>query len=919
MWGQPIANSQQLKAKTKKQRIEHIMKTGTNNPKTPLILNLLGLAVALAVFMILMAQVRYDRRYNRCFADSERMYRVEDNTDNQGYSHWMSDSEITDYLDSLDEVESVCQFTTKYVDYNFKLEHSVEGVESLSSITLYDMLFFDFFGYQCIDGAFSELDDDEEVVVPASLAKKLFPKESAVGKTLSLRDSYRGRDTILNRKIVAVYQDMPENNTFGNPLIFITMPYWDYKVVKIDQDSIQALWGGPEKCYAEVFDIEGEEDSLFANVHLFAEMPDMMSATNYESIEPSKDKFLKIKVSCDSTHPVPILAECVRKEPDPWGSIYCKLKPGTNPDTLAAMLKDKFYTEKLWESAPSDVVRLVAAKDIHFESDATGYSNLDAVSRFVVNSLAGIAWAVLIIAFLNFANFAMAEAPLRMRRVNTRKVLGESEHSIRLSMTVSYVKLALIAFVIAFVIVLLCSLFPKLPMLTQPVSLSGNLGIVLLTLMLSLVVGVVVSLYPARMVTAVSPDVALKGSYGFSKTGRRLRTLFIGLQFFLASVILTSTLYVAVQNRYLKTYDMGYQTHNILDYTADIHWTDSIPSYIHAIEQLSGVEDVTAASCNIVRNTGYVLFGRRLYSPDGKDTCDIEFNAMSVYPNFMEFFGIKMVEGNTFKNCDISSETQRYVIFNKKLQDVYHLKIDSYYKPLLADATGRLEASSGSGWSFKGLWGSSSQTNLIGIAEDFHFRPLFDTIQPLGIEVGKYGQVLRQFFIKYEEGADTSALIREIRRVTCEYGHETDLEINTLDDDIAGFYEKEAGLSKGLFILCGVAVLLALMGVAGMLLLEMSYRRPELGIRQIFGSSTGQLLARANGKYALLCTVAFALSVPVSLLLLRQWLKLFVAHAPIAVWIFLLAYVILLALTALVVTVQSALSLRFEPVDIVRS
>jgi putative ABC transport system permease protein len=90
-------------------------------------------------------------------------------------------------------------------------------------------------------------------------------------------------------------------------------------------------------------------------------------------------------------------------------------------------------------------------------------------------------------------------------------------------------------------------------------------------------------------------------------------------------------------------------------------------------------------------------------------------------------------------------------------------------------------------------------------------------------------------------------------------------------------------------------------------------------LRQIFGSSTGQLLARANGKYALLCSVAFLLSVPVSLLLLRQWLKLFISHAPIAVWIFLLAYVILLALTALVVTVQSALSLRFEPVEIVRS
>ena len=886
---------------------------------TPKILNLLGLAVALAVFMILMAQVRYDRRYNRCFADSERMYRVEDNTENQGYSHWISDSEITDYLDSLDEVESVCQFATNYVDYNFKLEHPVEGVGGLSSITIYDMLFFDFFGYQCVDGAFCELDDDEEVVVPASLAKKLFPKESALGKTLSLRDSYRGRDTILNRKIVAVYQDMPENNSFGNPLIFITMPYWDYKVVKIDQDSIQALWGGPEKCYAEVFDIEGEEDSLVATVHLFTEMPDMMSATNYEAREPEKDKLLKIKVSCDSAHPAPILAECVRKDPKLWGPIYCKLKPGTNPDTLAAMLKDKFYTEKIWESAPSEV-RLVAAKDIHFETDATGYSNLDAVSRFVVNCLAGIAWAVLIIAFLNFANFAIAEAPLRMRRVNTRKVLGESDGGIWWSMAKGYITLSLLAFLIAFIVFLLCTRLPEIPMLSNPVTLSGNLSIILTTLLLSIVVGVVVSIYPTRMVTVVSPDVALKGSYGFSKTGRRLRTLFIGLQFFLASVILSCTLYVAVQNRYLKTYDMGYQTHNILNYTADIRWTDSIPPYIHAVKQLPGVEDITAASYNIVRNSGYVLFGRRLYSPDGKDTCDIEFNAMSVYPNFMEFFGIKMVDGSTFKDCDISSETQRYVIFNKKLQDVYHLNIDSYYKPLLADSTNRLDASQlGSSWSMKGFWGSSSQTTLIGIAEDFHFRPLFDTIQPLGIEVGKYGQVLRQFFIKYEENADTAALLREISRITSDYGHETDLKVSTLDDDIAGFYEKESGLSKGMFILCSIAVLLALMGVAGMLLLEMTYRRPELGLRQIFGSSTGQLLARANSKYALLCAVAFLLSVPVSILLLRQWLKLFVAHAPIAVWIFLLAYVILLVLTALVVTVQSALSLRFEPVETVRT
>ena len=137
--------------------------------KTPKILNILGLAVALAVFMILMAQVRYDRRYNRCLADSERMYRMEENGLGQGYSHWIHDSDITDYLDSLDEVESVCQLSD--LDYNYNLEHPVEGVGSLSNITLYDTLFFDFFGFQCVEGAFSELDDDEDKILPAHLVK----------------------------------------------------------------------------------------------------------------------------------------------------------------------------------------------------------------------------------------------------------------------------------------------------------------------------------------------------------------------------------------------------------------------------------------------------------------------------------------------------------------------------------------------------------------------------------------------------------------------------------------------------------------------------------------------------------------------------------------------------------------------------
>lgn len=874
----------------------------TRPTSTATVLNILGLATALAVFMILMAQVRYDRRYNRCFADSERMYRVEENDVGQGFSDYVTQRNLAAFLNSQEEVEAISSFYELHSYY--MLHNPAKDIADVSLIRIYNTDFFPFFGLKCVAGDFADLDTDHEVVIPKSLADKLFPKDNAVGDYLEME--YRNKkflepeeDTLLRYRVVAVYQDLPENNSIGNPVIFFEPPRLKYEIASVNRDSLNALWPWPEPFYYWVFSTRMESDTLFTRLHLCSETENEAESFTAGSnismrTKAGHTKMLRLRASTDSTDHVPVMVKAKMEKPDQMGCFYVKLKPGTSEETLAERITNNYeWYQKEQTRTGAPVVRLVAAKDIRFETDAE--SDYGTVSRFVTNCLAGIAWAVLIIAFLNFANFAIAEAPLRMRRVNTRKVLGESDGGIWWSMAKGYITLSLVAFLIAFVIFLLCTRLPEIPMLSNPVTLSGNLSIILTTLLLSIVVGVVVSIYPTRMVTVVSPDVALKGSYGFSKTGRRLRTLFIGLQFFLASVILTCTLYVAVQNRYLKTYDMGFQTHNILNYGADIN-SQKTDEFVAALKKLPGVNDVTFASHNILRQ-GYSIFGRPMWTAEGDSATTAIFNVMSVAPNFLNFFGIKMADGTPFEKFD-SADTLRYVIFNQKAQEQYHLQLNWYYD----------------------FCDGLMETRIVGFAHDFHFRPLYDTIQPMALElVGKYGMVVGHFFVKYNEGADTAAIVQGIRRTAHDFGDDDELKISTLEQDLERCYAKEAGLSKGMFILCGIAVLLALTGVAGMLLLEMTYRRPELGLRQIFGSSTGQLLARANGKYALLCSVAFLLSVPVSILLLRQWLKLFVAHAPIAVWIFLLAYVILLVLTVLVVTVQSALSLRFEPVDTVRN
>ena len=105
----------------------------TRPTRTATVLNILGLATALAVFMILMAQVRYDRRYNRCFADSERMYRVEENTHNQGFSHRSPNSDVADFLDSLDGVEAVYQVNVTN-SANYRLADPEESDETSTPV-----------------------------------------------------------------------------------------------------------------------------------------------------------------------------------------------------------------------------------------------------------------------------------------------------------------------------------------------------------------------------------------------------------------------------------------------------------------------------------------------------------------------------------------------------------------------------------------------------------------------------------------------------------------------------------------------------------------------------------------------------------------------------------------------------------------
>ncbi|MBR4293786.1 MAG: FtsX-like permease family protein, partial [Bacteroidaceae bacterium] len=179
-------------------------------------------------------------------------------------------------------------------------------------------------------------------------------------------------------------------------------------------------------------------------------------------------------------------------------------------------------------------------------------------------SLAAIAVVLLLVAFINYLNFVMSLIPMRTRSVNTQRIMGASVESLRLDFIAESFLFLLAAVVPALFIVAVVGKSDLSSLFITSVDVAEHwdtmLGIVVAGVLLSLFV----SLYPAFYITSFSPAFALNGNFGRGKKGIALRTLLIGVQFFVCFVLIVAALFIWLQNRYLMSADMGFNREHLL-------------------------------------------------------------------------------------------------------------------------------------------------------------------------------------------------------------------------------------------------------------------------------------------------------------------------------------------------------------------
>lgn len=536
---------------------------------------------------------------------------------------------------------------------------------------------------------------------------------------------------------------------------------------------------------------------------------------------------------------------------------FVKFRPGADPDEFARQWTNvnqemqREAAEKraaAGDAADDDDesgiygVRLSPVSDLYFESDSQAPCRQGSV--VTTYTLLGIAVLVIVLAFINFVNFFFALVPVRIRTVNTFKVFGAPASSLRFNFVFEAFGLVLIALLAAWYVSFALQGTEFASYISASLALSQNLEVVGLVAVVAFVMALAASLYPAWYITSFAPALVVKGSFGGTRSGRRLRTLLLGVQFFISIGLIIATSFIRLQHDYMMHYDMGFDKENLLAVRLSERGAVSYDALRQKLLSDPQVKDVTGATSRLV-SVGRMGWGREF---KGRQ---VAFQSYVVQPDFLRVMGIPITDGRDFLESDFDKELGT-MIFNEAARREFEMQVGDRINGFV-----------------------SPDEQIVGFCADFNFKPLQYGVSPFcfyllpkKIQQENYWHLPHVVYVRMTPGADIAAVTAHIRRCIAEVDPRTepgDIVVRVFDEELGLEYDNERKLTAivGLFAL--LAVVIALMGVFGLVLFETQHRRREIAVRRVMGASRGEILAMFNRRYVMLVAVCFVLAVPVSI------------------------------------------------------
>lgn len=580
---------------------------------------------------------------------------------------------------------------------------------------------------------------------------------------------------------------------------------------------------------------------------------------------------------------------------------YIRVGEKVSKESLATML-DGVYLRfmEFWASAGGSTLS-DKDKDMYAHIrlqavplDETYFSghdlSLDKGNRKALYMLEFTLVLLFVVCVLNYANFSMAQAPMRLRSVLLRKVMGESLWRLRLNLLAEGVVVSLAAALLAFFLVHLFSRSgPAASLFRGSILLADNLPIVAVLLGVAVVVGILSTAYSTRYVTSFAPIAAMKGNVGLSPQGCRLRGWLVGLQLWAALVMAIFIGIIYSQSHYIYHSHYGYDKDSLLVADlGDMVPEEKRPSLRMELEKLPGVASVTYSQRFLGEGDLCMAWGR------GNGEEMYYFKAIPVDWKFLRTWGIEVVEGRDFREQD----GDVYIVNEAMLQAYPKIRVD---QPLFP---GDLP-----------VVGICKNVRLLSTRQDNNHTPLaFVVFGPRYVG----WNACKKMSVRLAPGVDMRQTRRQVEEVVARFSTGSP-DVHFFDKCLEMAYEEENNFIRQIQLCSLLCILITLIGVFCLTMFETEYRRREIAIRKVMGSTEGKVLALFTGRYAWPLAVSMLIAAPVAYRMGALWLEGFAEHTPIHWWLFPVALIVVSSVVLVTVAAQCWRVATMNPMDSIRT
>lgn len=528
--------------------------------------------------------------------------------------------------------------------------------------------------------------------------------------------------------------------------------------------------------------------------------------------------------------------------------------------------------------------RLFPLTDIHLYSDNSAYSRLEQGGDIkYVYIFSAIALFMLLIACINFMNLATATAAKRAKEVGIRKVLGSKKNQLVYQFLSESFIATLLAMVMAVMLVFVSLPFYndlsgkdlQLDFLWRPMVVGSLL---ILTFLISLVAGG----YPAFFLSSFKPIAALKNKFLGGNDNKPVRSGLVVFQFVISATLILATLVVNQQMTYIQNKDIGYDRSQLLVLREAHLLGNDREAFKNELLKNPKVASITnsasipAGSTDNYMSQVYINgeFSRRM-------------PVFNIDEKYIPTMGMELVAGRNFSTEFGADSTN--VIINETAAKVLGLG---------EDALGKTVTDGG------------GDHTVIGVVKDFHFKSLHQKIDPLFMFYRPFGGLIVK-----AKSTDMSELIADTHALWNSFETKEPFGYTVLDDSYRQTYVAERKMGSILNIFALLTILVACLGLFGLMTFTTEQRFKEIGIRKVLGSSVSEIVTLLATDFLRLVFLSFFIAFPLGYYLMNKWLEGFAYRIDIQWTLFGLAALITLIIAFTTIGWKSFRAATMNPVN----